>query len=88
VFDIFDCFSKLIRGALTPYLSYKDSHYVVAATALEPRLAYTAIVEQATADAESFLGVPAIATYATLTFVKFQTLGEAIGAGCPFNSSD
>jgi hypothetical protein len=90
---VFDCFGNNVAHSGRPYqggpyLNYEDSHYTVPAGALEPGLAYTAIVEQATADVERFLGVPAIATYATLTFVKFQTLGEAAGAGCPVDSSE
>ncbi len=38
--------------------------------------------EQATADVTIFQGVPAIATYATLTFVNFQTTGVAAGKRC------
>jgi len=90
---VFDCFGNNVAHSGRPYqggpyLNYKDSHYTVSASALEPGLTYTAIVEQATADVERFLGVPAIATYATLTFVKLQTLGEAAGAGCPVSGSD
>jgi hypothetical protein len=90
---VFDCFGNNVAHSGRPYqggpyLSYKDSHYVGPARALAPGLAFTAIVEQATADVERFLGVPGIATYATLTFVKFQTSGDAVGVGCPVNSSD
>jgi hypothetical protein len=46
-------------------------------------LNYKVIVEQATADVHSHLGVPSIATYATLTFVDFQTTGAP--QGCPEN---
>jgi len=84
----FDCFGNNIAHSGRPYqggpyLTYKDTQYVIAAASLEPGLKYTAIVEQATADVETFRGVPGIATYATLTFVEFQTSGEAQGKSCP-----
>ena len=47
-------------------------------------LNYIAIVEQATADVATYQGVPGISTYATLTFVKYQTSGKAEeGKDCP-----
>jgi len=63
-------------------LTYRDSQYVVDAASLEPGQIYKAIVEQATADVKIFQGVPGIATYATLTFLEFQTFGVAEGKSC------
>jgi hypothetical protein len=85
---VFDCFGNNVAHAGRPYqggpyLTYKDSQYIVSADSLKPGLNYTAIVEQATADVTIFKGVPAIATYATLTFVDFQTAGIASGETCP-----
>ena len=85
---VFDCFGNNVAHSGRPYqggpyLTYKDSHYVVPAASLEPGLEYTAIVEQATADATSFQGVPGIATYATLTFVDFHTTGIVQEKSCP-----
>jgi hypothetical protein len=84
----FDCFGNNVAHSGRPYqggpyLTYEDSEYTVASENLEPGLSYTVIVEQATADVEVFRGVPAIATYATLTFVTFQTAGEPESSACP-----
>jgi hypothetical protein len=80
----FDCFGENIAHSGRPYqggpyLTFRDSQFVIPKASLTPGLQYTVIVEQATADARSYLGVPSIATYATLTFVKFQTAGEQSG---------
>jgi len=64
-------------------LTYKDTGYVISSSALLPGLKYTVIVEQATADVKTTLGVPGIATYATLTFLEFDTPGSADGERCP-----
>ena len=82
----FDCFGENIAHSGRPYqggpyLTFRDSQFVIPGSSLRPGLSYTVIVEQATADAKSYLGVPSIATYATLTFVKFQTGGEQMS--CP-----
>jgi len=84
----FDCFGNNIAHSGRPYqggpyLTYKDREYTISADSLNPGLKYTAIVEQATSDTTIFKGVPGIATYATLTFVEFQTTGEALGETCP-----
>lgn len=82
----FDCFGENIAHSGRPYqggsyLTFRDSQFVIPESSLRSGLVYTVIVEQATADAKSYLGVPSIATYATLTFVKFQTVGEQMS--CP-----
>lgn len=84
---VFDCFGNNIAHSGRPYqggafLTYRDSQYVVDAASLEPGQNYKAIVEQATADVTIFQGVPGIATYATLTFLEFQTSGVAAGKSC------
>ena len=84
---VFDCFGNNIAHSGRPYqggsyLTYADTDFTVAASALQPGLRYTAIVEQATADVDIFRNVPAIATYATLTFVKFQTSGQPQENSC------
>ena len=84
----FDCFGNNVSHSGRPYqggpyLTYADSNYVIPATALNPGLDYTVIVEQATADVRTTLGVPAIATYATLTFLKFRTTGNPARTSCP-----
>jgi len=84
---VFDCFGNNIAHSGRPYqggpyLTYKDSQYVVGANSLKPGQKYTAIVEQATADVTIFQGVPGIATYATLTFVDLETSGLAESASC------
>ena len=85
---VFDCFGNNIAHSGRPYqggpyLTYQDSEYVVDGANLNPGLKYTAIVEQATADVSIYQGVPGIATYATLTFVDFQTSGANAGETCP-----
>lgn len=85
---VFDCFGNNIAHSGRPYqggayLTYKDSQYAVSSANLQPGLKYTAIVEQATADVSIYQGVPGIATYATLTFVDFQTTGANAGQSCP-----
>lgn len=82
----FDCFGENIAHSGRPYqggsyLTFRDSQFVIPESSLRSGLIYTVIVEQATADAKRYLGVPSIATYATLTFVKFQTVGEQ--TSCP-----
>jgi len=84
---VFDCFGDNVAHSGRPYqggtfLTYRDSQYVVDAASLEPGQIYKAIVEQATADVTIFQGVPGIATYATLTFLEFQTSGVAEGKRC------
>jgi hypothetical protein len=84
----FDCFGNNIAHSGRPYqggpyLTFADTQFVIPAASLKPGLKYTAIVEQATADVTIFLGVPGIAAYATLTFVEFQTVGDAEGKRCP-----
>jgi hypothetical protein len=84
---VFDCFGNNVAHSGRPYqggpyLSYKDTKYLVPSTSLNPGMTYTAIVEQATADVAIFEGVPAISTYATLTFLKFSTIGTSFGQRC------
>lgn len=88
----FDCFGNNIAHSGRPYqggpyLTYKNQQYDISAGSLKPGLTYTAIVEQATSDTVIFKGVPGIATYATLTFVEFQTTGEATGETCPVDAN-
>jgi hypothetical protein len=85
----FNCKGENIAHSGRPYqggkyLTYKDSEFVIPANSLNSGMNYTVIVEQATADVEVYNGVPAIATYATLTFIKLQTTGEAVSdEQCP-----
>lgn len=84
----FDCFGNNVAHSGRPYqggsyLTYNDTSYTIPAASLEPGLGYVLVIEQATADAEVVRGVPAIATYATLTFVKFNTSGDSESATCP-----
>jgi len=85
----FDCFGENIAHSGRPYqggpyLTFADSQFVIAGSSLVSGMSYKVIVEQATADVKTFLGVPSIATYATLTFVEFQTSGET--QDCPVKS--
>ncbi len=84
----FDCFGNNIAHSGRPYqggsfLTYENTRYVIPAAALMPGLNYTVVVEQATADVTTTLGVPGIATYATLTFLKFASSGTAQADSCP-----
>ena len=84
---VFDCFGNNVAHSGRPYqggpyLTYRDTQYVVPASSFKPGQKYTAIVEQATADVSIFQGVPGIATYATLTFVEFSTSGATEGQRC------
>jgi hypothetical protein len=84
----FDCFGNNVAHSGRPfqeggYLTFKDSAYVVPANALKPGLTYTVIVEQAAADVQTYQGVPGISTYATLSFLSFQTAGEPTATACP-----
>ena len=84
----FDCFGNNIAHSGRPfqggpYLTYKDSSYTVPGEAIKSGLNYTFIVEQATADTETFEGVPGISTYATLTFIKYRSAGSPTGEACP-----
>lgn len=85
----FNCRGENIAHSGRPYqggkyLTYEDSGFVIPATSLYAGIDYTVIVEQATADVDIYKGVPAIATYATLTFIKIQTVGQAAsGEQCP-----
>ena len=85
---VFDCFGNNVAHSGRPYqggpyLTFRDSTFVVPADAFEPGLRYSIIVEQATADVTRFKGVPGISTYATLTFMEIQTAGDPAGDGCP-----
>ena len=84
----FDCFGNNVfhsgrpyQGG--PYLTYRDTNTVITPSSLKPGLRYTLVVEQATADVQRFEGVPAIATYASLTFLEFHTSGEPEAQSCP-----
>jgi len=85
----FDCFGNNIAHSGRPYngkpyLTYEDNSYTILAAALNEGVNYQFIVEQATADATIYQGIPAIATYATLTFLDVKTLGTAMqNNACP-----
>jgi len=86
----FDCFGNRIAHSGRPFqegsfLTYRDDRFLIEADALSSGLRYSLIVEQATADAAIHEGVPGIATYATLTFLDLETIGEA-KESCPVES--
>jgi len=81
----FDCFGNNIAHSGRPYngkpfLTYKDTEFTIPAHDLKEGVSYNLIVEQATADVMRHQGVPGIATYATLTFLDAQTIGQST---CP-----
>lgn len=83
----FNCFGERIAHSGRPFqggsfLTYRDDTFVIPAEALSSGLRYSLIVEQATADTSEHEGIPGIATYATLTFVDFETAGDATRT-CP-----
>ncbi len=88
----FNCHGKNVIHSGRPYqgkyLTYENNHYTVPGDTLEAGIDYTLIVEQATADVKTYQGVPGISTYATLTFVRFRTSGEAEpGRACPVSET-
>ena len=81
----FDCFGNNIAHSGRPYngkpfLSFKDTQFIIPAQDLKDGVSYNLIVEQATADVMRHQGVPGIATYATLTFLDAHTTGQSV---CP-----
>lgn len=83
----FDCFGNRVAHSGRPfqggpYLTFNDDTFVIPADALSSGTRYALIVEQATADTTMHEGIPGIATYATLTFLDFETTGEPARA-CP-----
>lgn len=86
----FDCFGSNIAHSGRPYngkpfLTYKDESFIIPAESLKSGISHQIIVEQATADTERYLGVPGIATYATLTILNAATTGQVAGQSCPVN---
>jgi hypothetical protein len=85
----FNCKGENIAHSGRPYqggkyLTYEDSEFNIPAASLDAGIDYTFIVEQATADVDVYKGVPAISTYATLTFIKLATTADpASGQECP-----
>ncbi len=69
----------------SPYLTYADTEYVVAAKALFPGEVYQLAVEQAEMETTVFEGVPQIATWAETSFIEFTTSGDSLPgrAVCP-----
>ena len=67
-----------------PYLTYADDSYVIEAGILNAENAYQLSVEHAILDTSLENSVPAIATFATTTFLELKTTGSAIGnTACP-----
>jgi hypothetical protein len=67
----------------TPYLTYADSHFDIAAELLVPASAYQLSVEHAVLDTSSEHGVIGFATFASTTFLDLRTTGNAVaGESC------
>ena len=67
----------------TPYLTYADSHFDIAAELLAPASAYQLSVEHAVLDTSSEHGVIGFATFATTTFLDLATTGHPVpGKSC------
>lgn len=67
----------------TPYLSYTTRRYVVPADKLAPGEPHQLFVEHAKVDTSFDNGVVGLVTYASTTFLDFETSGVATGAPCP-----
>mgnify|MGYP001556271058 FL=1 len=67
----------------TPYLTYADAHYDIAAGLLIPASAYQLSVEHAVLDTSKEHGVIGFSTFATTTFLDLKTTGDAVpGKSC------
>jgi hypothetical protein len=62
----------------TPFLSYADSHFDIAASQLLPASVYQLSVEHAVLDTSREQGVIGFATFATTTFLDLRTTGEPV----------
>ena len=67
----------------TPYLSYTTRRYVIPAEKLSPGEPHQLFVEHAKVDTSFDNGVVGMVTYASTTFLDFQTTGMATGEPCP-----
>ncbi len=68
----------------TPYLTFADDAYTIAAEILQPENAYQLSVEHAILDTSLEHDVPAFATFATTTFLDLKTTGDAAASdACP-----
>ena len=67
----------------TPFLTYLTKEYTIPGGKLSPGEAHQMFVEHASVDASEEDGIVALVTYASTTFLDFQTLGSPAGAPCP-----
>lgn len=66
------------------FLSYEAESYPVPEGSLAPGLPYTVVVEHASVvNSDRGQGVPVFASYATVTYLQFQTSGQATDDTCP-----
>jgi hypothetical protein len=84
-----DCHGEIVVHsgrpfAGTAFLTYEAESYPVPKGSLAPGLPYTVVVEHASVvNSDRGQGVPVFASYATVTYLEFQTSGEATDDTCP-----
>lgn len=67
----------------TPFLTYRVEEYVFPREKLSAGEPHQMFVEHATVDTSKEEGLVGLVTYASTTFLDFQTVGEAAGPPCP-----
>jgi hypothetical protein len=67
----------------TPFLTYRETEYVVPGGKLSPGETHQMFVEHASVDASEEDGIVGLVTYASTTFLDFRTLGAPAGRPCP-----
>ena len=66
-----------------PFLTYRTTDFVFSRTELRPGEPHQMFVEHATVDTSEQDGIVGLVTYASTTFLDFETQGEAKGNPCP-----
>ena len=67
----------------TPFLTYRTKEYTIAGGKLSPGEDHQMFVEHARVDTSDEEGIVALVTYASTTFLDFETRGTPAGRPCP-----
>ena len=67
----------------TPFLTYRTKEYTIPFGKLSPGEAHQMFVEHASVDTSEEGGIVGLVTYASTTFLDFQTIGSPAGRSCP-----
>jgi hypothetical protein len=67
----------------TPFLTYRETEYTIPRGKLAPGEPHQMFVEHAAVDTSEEQGIVGLVTYASTTFLDFETLGPAGGPPCP-----